>query len=67
MTIPDAWRGPYSPRDPLTDPTPRNPFPDPPQNIDAPTEQTARRVERERGALQDALAQLGARPQGDAR
>ena len=59
--IPESWRGKFPARDPLREPRPRNPFPDPPQNIDAPLEETARRVEADRDLFGEALGQLGRR------
>jgi len=59
--IPESWRGPFAPRDPLREQRPRNPFPDPPENIDRPFEETSRRVEQERDRFQEALSRLGGR------
>ena len=62
MTIPDAWRGPYSPIDPLRE----QPRPFGAGTAD-PAAETARRVEQERAAFQDALNQTGVRIQRGAR
>ena len=64
MTIPASWRGPFSPRDPLKTPRPRN-QPEPVQTVapdpNSPPAQTAVRVEHERDLLGEALDQLGGR------
>ena len=44
--IPDQWRGPFTPRDPLNEPRPNHPWP---------VEDTAQRVEGERDAFQRAF------------
>lgn len=56
--IPDQWRGPYAPRDPLNEPRPAHPWP---------TEDTAQRVEQERDAFQRALDAFGRSLEGQAR
>ena len=56
--IPDQWRGPYAPRDPLNEPRPNHPWP---------TETTTQRVEQERDAFQRALASLVSGPGDQAR
>ena len=58
--VPEGWRGRFFPRDPLREQRPRQ-FPDPPENIDAPFEETSRRVEQERDLFQEALESLGGR------
>ena len=56
--IPESWRGVFHPRDPLTEPRPRATLPETPPNIDLPFQEAAERGERDRNALQDALARL---------
>ena len=56
--IPSYLRGRFFPRDPANEPRPRPAFPETPWNIDQPFAETAARAERERDALEDAVARL---------
>ena len=56
--VPDQWRGPYTPRDPLNDPRPNAPWP---------AQTTPDRVEQERDAFQRALDAFGRSLEGQAR
>jgi hypothetical protein len=49
--IPDSWKGPFAPRDPLREPPPTWP---------SPTQSTPDRVESERAAVQRSFEEWGA-------